>query len=65
MIVMIYFTYHPNTVGTLYLCVCVCVFSVLGSTMRICLLFRRRGKTIAVSPVANSSDMTIEADLKQ
>ena len=23
MIVMLYFTYHPNTVGTLYLCVCV------------------------------------------
>ena len=28
MIVMIYFTYHPNTVGTLYLCVCAFVCSV-------------------------------------
>ena len=28
MIVMLYFTYHPNTVGTLYLCVCAFVCSV-------------------------------------
>ena len=28
MIVMLYFTYHPNTVGTLYLCVCEFVCSV-------------------------------------
>ena len=38
MILMFYFTYNPNTWYSLPVTVCVCVFSVLGSTMRICLL---------------------------
>ncbi|XP_066029825.1 XK-related protein 6-like [Pocillopora verrucosa] len=38
MILMSYFTYHPNAWYSLPVTVCVCVFSVLGSTMRICLL---------------------------
>ena len=37
MILMFYFTYHPNAWYSLTVTVCVCVFSVLGSTMRICL----------------------------
>ena len=36
MILMFYFT-HPNAWYSLPVTVCVCVFSVLGSTMRICL----------------------------
>ena len=39
MILMFYFTYHPNAWYSLPVTVCVCVFSVLGSTMRI-FLFR-------------------------
>ena len=38
MILMFYFTYHLNAWYSLPVTVCVCVFSVLGSTMRICLL---------------------------
>ena len=38
MILTFYFTYHPNAWYSLPVTVCVCVFSVLGSTMRICLL---------------------------
>ena len=38
MILMFYFTYHSNAWYSLPVTVCVCVFSVLGSTMRICLL---------------------------
>ena len=38
MILMFYFTYHSNARYSLPVTVCVCVFSVLGSTMRICLL---------------------------
>ena len=38
MILMFYFTYNPNAWYSLPFTVCVCVFSVLGSTMRICLL---------------------------
>ena len=34
MIVMLYFTYHPNTVGTLYLCVCAFVCSVFLALQR-------------------------------
>ena len=37
MILMFYFT-HPNAWYSLPVTVCVCVFSVLGSTMRVCLL---------------------------
>ena len=38
MILMFYFTYHSTAWYSLPVTVCVCVFSVLGSTMRICLL---------------------------
>ena len=38
MILMFYFTYHPKAWYSLPVTVYVCVFSVLGSTMRICLL---------------------------
>ena len=38
MILMFYFTYHPNAWYTLAVTVSVCVLSVLGSTMRMCLL---------------------------
>ena len=38
MILMFYFTYHCNAWYSLPVTVCVCVFSVLGSTMRICIL---------------------------
>ena len=38
MILMFYFTYHSNAWYSLPVTMCVCVFSVLGSTMRICLL---------------------------
>ena len=37
MILMFYFTYHSNAWYSLPVTVCVCVFSVLGSTMRVCL----------------------------
>ena len=38
MILMFYFTYHPKAWYSFPVTVFVCVFSVLGSTMRICLL---------------------------
>ena len=38
MILMSHLTYHSNAWYSLPVTVCVCVFSVLGSTMRICLL---------------------------
>ena len=38
MILMFFFTYHSNAWYSLPVTVCVCVFSVLGSTMRVCLL---------------------------
>ena len=38
MILIFYFTYHPNAWYTLAVNVSVCVLSVLGSTMRMCLL---------------------------
>ena len=50
MILMFYFTYHPNAWYSLPVTVCVCGFTVLGSTMRICLLRRLRKKTARVSP---------------
>ena len=33
-----HFSFHPNTWRSLPVTVCVCVFSVFGPTMRICLL---------------------------
>ena len=34
----LHFSFHPNTWRSLPVTVCVCVFSVFGPTMRICLL---------------------------
>ena len=53
MILMFYFTYHPNTLYSLLLTVCVCMFSVFGSTMRICLLRWLSKKTADDSPAAS------------
>ena len=57
MILMFYFTYHPNSWYSLPVTVCVCVFSVLGSTMRICLLRKLRKKTANGSPDASRGDV--------
>ena len=55
MILMFFFTYHPNTWYSLPVTVCVCVFSVLGSTMRICILrWLRKGP--AVDPAAPTTN---------
>ena len=55
MILMFYLTYHPNTWYSLPVTVCVCVFSVLGSTIRICLLHWLRNKPTGGLSAANSS----------
>ena len=55
MILMFYFTYHCNAWYSLPVTVCVCVFSVLGSTIRICLLHWLRNKPTGGLPAANSS----------
>ena len=47
MILIFYFTYNPNAWYSLPVTVSVCVFSVLGSTMRIC-LFRWLSSSAAV-----------------
>ena len=47
MILIFYFTYNPNAWYSLPVTVSVCVFSVLGSTMRIC-LFRWLSSSTAV-----------------
>ena len=54
MILMSYFTYHPNAWYSLPVTVCVCVFSVLGSTMRIYLL-RWLSKRSAEQPSGRDS----------
>ena len=54
MILMFYFTYHPNAWYSLPVTVCVCVFSVLGSTMRICIL-RWLRKRPAIGPAASTT----------
>ena len=46
MILMFYFTYHPKAWYSLPVTVYVCVFSVLGSTMRICLLRWLKNRTV-------------------
>ena len=54
MILMFYFTYHPKAWYSLPVTVCVCVFSVLGSTMRICIL-RWLRKRPAIGPAASTT----------
>ena len=58
MILMFYFTYHPKAWYSLPVTVCVCVFSVLGSTMRICLLrWLRKGPAEQLSSFDDSSNV--------
>ena len=63
MILMSYFTYHPNAWYSLPVTVCVCVFSVLGSTMRIC-LFRWLSKRPAeqLSSRDDSSNVNVSVE---
>ena len=57
MILMFYFTYNPNAWYSLPVTVSVCVFSVLGSTMRVCVFRWLRKKFAGGSPAANSGDV--------
>ena len=57
MILMFYFTYNPNAWYSLPVTVSVCVFSVLGSTMRVCLVRWLYKKFASGSPPANSGDV--------
>ena len=54
MILIFYFTYHPKAWYSLPVTVCICVFSVLGSTMRICIL-RWLRKRPAIGPAASTT----------
>ena len=56
MILMFYFTYHLDTWYSLPVTACVCVFSVLGSSLRICLLRWLSRKPNGCSPAANNFD---------
>ena len=51
------FSYHPNAWYSLPIAVYVCVFSVLGSTMRICFLRWLSKKPAGGSPAASSGDV--------
>ena len=53
-ILMFYFSYHPNAWYSLPVTVCVCVFSVLGSAMRISSLLWPRKKTTSGLPASSS-----------
>ena len=57
MILMFYFTYNPNAWYSLPVTVSVCVFSVLGSTMRVCLFRWLYKKFASGSPPANRGDV--------
>ena len=57
MILMFYFTYNPNAWYSLPVTVSVCVFSVLGSTMRVCVFRWLCKKFAGGSPAANSGDV--------
>ena len=59
MILMFYFTYNPNAWYSLPVTVGVCVFSVLGSTMRVCLFRWLCKKFASGSPPANSGDVNL------
>ena len=66
MILMFYFSPHSNTWYSLPVTVCVCVFSVLGSIMRITLLLWLRRETAAHSQdsqAENSGNVNTGADL--
>ena len=57
MILMFYFTHNPNAWYSLPVTVSVWVFSVLGSTMRVCLFRWLCKKFASGSPAANSGDV--------
>ena len=57
MILMFYFTYNSNAWYSLPVTVSVCVFSVLGSTMRVCVFRWLCKKFAGGSPAANSGDV--------
>ena len=57
MILMFYFNYNPNAWYTLAVTVSVCVLSVLGSTMRMCLLLRLKKKTASSSIASSGGDV--------
>ena len=59
MILMFYFTYNPNAWYSLPVTMSVCVFSVLGSTMRVCLFRWLYKKFASGSPPANSGDVNL------
>ena len=63
MILMFYFSPHSNTWYSLPVTVCVCVFSVLGSTMRITLLLWLRRETAAHLQAKNSGNVNTGTDL--
>ena len=57
MILMFFLSHHSNAWYSLPVTVCVSVFSVLGSTMRICLLRWLSKKPAGGSPAASSGDV--------
>ena len=64
MILMFYFTYHSNAWYSLPVTVCVCVFSVLGSTMRIC-LFRWLSKRPAEQLSSRDDSSNVNASVEK
>ena len=57
MILMFYFIHRPNAWYTLAVTVGVCVLSVLGSTMRMCLLLWLKKKTASSSIASSGGDV--------
>ena len=62
MILMFYFSPHSNTWYSLPVTVCVCVFSVIGSIMRITLLLWLRRETTAHSQAEDSGNVNTGVD---
>ena len=66
MILMFYFSQHSNSWFSLPVTVCVCLFSAIGSTMRIAGLYvfikQERGKDV-MNPQSNSSDNSAPAEM--
>ena len=57
MILMFFLSHHSNAWYSLPVTVCVSVFSVLGSTIRICLLHWLRNRPTGGLPAASSGDV--------
>ena len=66
MILVFYFSQHSNSWFSLPVTVCVCLFSAIGSTMRIAGLYvfikQERGKDV-MDPQSNSSDNSAPAEM--